>query len=519
MATFRDLITEADQQLVDATKRLGVLSQPEAAHVARELATLNRICGRILDDVLDGCTDPRADTARWRSAAGDARERVRSAERQLARAATKYAPDATRPSRRAPGPATQLRTAVRRLGLAEEFLQSDLAAGPSGAPMPKLSGASGLADPATARELTALTGRWIGLVGEITRGLANQIQIPRRSFRIDVEPMPRLFRQAAGCARHSHATIAAAAGQRTGASERLDALPRSRVQVGHEAQSGPVGELIQEAAEKASAVRSALQPRAPRPWEQPSPPPSARSLRYTATSAGSSHVNAAILTRQLAARAAELHGAADGPQHRALVRAAEALADTGRAWHAAARQWDAVTTRDTRLTDAAAHATGTVMRLGQATFADPDWTPTSRRSPVRAAAEIAATDNELRCAADHLHSLVTAYAGAARASRHAIEQLRETDALRTDRGGEQRAASRRQVNELGNAYAAVLERSVTAERWLRAAVAPTRRDPADAPALVAAEFPVAPLTRPAGATTTQPPAPDASAARPLRRAQ
>ena len=131
MATFRDLITEADEQLVSATKRLGVLSQPEAAHVARELAALNRICGRILDDVLDGCTDHRAETARWRFATRDARERVRSAERQLTRAATKYAPDGTQPSRRAPGPFTPLRTAVRRLGLAEEFLQSDLTPGPS----------------------------------------------------------------------------------------------------------------------------------------------------------------------------------------------------------------------------------------------------------------------------------------------------------------------------------------------------------------------------------------------------
>ncbi|HEY3684784.1 MAG TPA: hypothetical protein VGL93_17240 [Streptosporangiaceae bacterium] len=517
MATFRDLATEADRHLVTATKRIGTLSQAEAAQVARELAMLARTCGRILDDVVDGRPDHTTDGAPWIRAAQDTRDRVGSCERQLVRAATAYAPDETMLSRRAPGPAAPLRAAVRHLGLAEELLQADLSVGANGTRAPKAAGPYGLGDPDTARELVDLTGRWIGLVGEVTGGLASQIQIPRRSFRVDVEPTIRLFQQVADSARHVHTVLTATTGQRAQASERLALLPRSRT-----GEQRPlifavsdVNELLRHGAENAKAVRAALQPKPWRPKKTTPPHRSAPAMRYTATSAGSAHANAAIVVRQLAARATELSGPPD--TRRALERGAEALIDTAHAWYSAGRAWDGLITTATHLADPAVHSTGAVMKLGRAAFADPDWTPASRNAPVRPAAEFATDTDTLRAATTHIHDLVATYAGTARSIQRAISELHNDRAIHHTRAdGRTSAAPDERVAALHGAYADVIERTVTAEHWLRSASAPGRSR-LDAPALASADFPTPPLAHTDPDATDQPP--DARTAAPARHAR
>ena len=494
MTTFRDLAVDADRQLTAATTRLGVLSQAEAVQVARELADLTRICGRILDDALADRTGT-APTPRWVNAARAGRDRIDSAERLLTRAVTAYAPNGNSSHRRAPGPVAPLNTAVRRLGLGEEMLRTELTArparrrsGPDERPV--------LEDPA-AQELTTLTGRWIGMVGEVAGGLANQIQGPRHPFRVGVPPMPQVFRQAAGCARHARAVIAAVTGTPTQISGRLAELPRRRA--GAEPPLPPelsVLELLGKADERASAVRRALHDPIRQRYSD-EPPVSARSLRYVATAAGSVHTTATIVARQLAARVAELRGTADVPEYRALVRAADALIESSRAWHTAARSWDGVTTSPSKLHNPAVHATGTVMAVGRAAFADPEWTPTSRNTRVRPAAEFATDHDAARHAAVCLSSVVTAYTGAARASARLVQELHHDGALHIDDNG---AAPDDAVAALREAYGAVLTRAVTADRWLRTAIDPTGRDPADAPALAATAFPTAPLAAGVGST-------------------
>lgn len=548
MATFRDLVLDADQHLVAATGRIGVLAQADAAQISGELAMLSRICGRILDDVLDGypqdhpgpAPEHAAEDARWRSAVQAARNRIRAAVQKLERATTTYGPKNGHAPQRVPRLSAELRTAIQRLGLAEESLQSELTPGDPGQRRPRLPGRTGLGDRDTAREITALTGRWVGLVGAVADGIAGQIQATLQPRRVLVEPLPQLLRHASDCTWRARAVITAVTEPSTQVSERLALLPRARTGPAPKPKAAPepVKELLGQAKERASALRTALNTSPPGLDHHPDGPEAALhgppktisvlSLRYIATSAGSTHTAAAIIARQLATRVAELHGSAI-PEYRALANAADALIASGRAWHAAARGWDHVTTpgiaparRDRYfnpgLTAATTHAISTVMRLGRAAYADPDWTPTSANTAVRPAAEFAADIEEVRRAAEHLGEVVTAYTGAARASGLAIGTLANRKALYAvpgDQPGNQLGAEpvparRADITELRSAYDAVLQRAVAAERWLRTGSAPTTRDPADAPALAATAFPNPPLARPDPAAAVPQSAPAAS---------
>lgn len=561
MATFRDFVLDADRHLVAAAGRIGVLAQPDAAQIAGELAMLSRICGRILDDVLDGYPEDSperrpehaAEDARWRSEAQSGRNRIRAAVQKLERAASTYGPKNGHVPRRVPHPSPDLRAAIQRLGLAEESLQSELTPGDPGERRPRLPGSTGLGDRDTAREITALTGRWVGLVGAVADGIAGQIQATLQARSVRVEPLPQLLRQASSCTWKARAVITAVTGQITQVSGRLAVLPRARTGLAPKPKSAPepVKDLLGQAKERAATLRTALNTGPPGLDHPPDGPDAAlhgppstisvRSLRYIATSAGSSHTAAAIVARQLAARVAELHGSAT-PECRALANAADALIHSGRAWYAAARGWDPITTRRTEtinrrgrafnpgLIAATTHAMSTVMRLGQAAYADPDWTPDSANTAVRPAADYGADLEEVRRAAGHLGEVVTAFTGAAHASDYAIGTLiyrkalyaapgdqpggRPGDEPGSQLGTEPVPARPTDVARLRYSYDAVLQRAVTAERWLRTASAPTPRDPADAPALAATAFPKQPLARPeptASVTQSAPTAPGSPA--------
>lgn len=554
MATFRDLARDGDKHLIAATSRVGVLSQHDAARVASELAMLSRICGRVLDDILDGfparAARRTAEGTELRAAAESGRRGVQAAERRFEWAVAVYGPNDDTAGNQVPGFSASLRSAIQQLGLAEEVLQTELTPGAPGRRRPKPGGQPGsprgLGDPDTVREIVSLTGRWIGLVGEVADQIAGQVQVPYRLRRIGVEPISDVLQQSAAYARRARHMITGTTGPATQLSERLALLPTARASA--RPQNKPATVLVRtflgRAAEQASALRKALnatppghdnQPgRAgrPTPDRPPTTPPvvpesgaqgsvapvSARSLRYVATSAGSVHTTAAIVARQLAARVAELSGSTRVPQYRALINAADALIESGRAWHAAARGWDHVVSRDLSLNGATTHATGTVMQLGNAAYADPDWTPTSPNTTVRPASEFATDLNAVRVAAAHLDRVVTAYTGAARASGHAIGVLHDRKALFAELGEQPIRASHEDVAGLCNAYDAVVHRAVTTERWLRTASAPAGRNPADAPALAAADFPNQPLAKPDPDPVAAPTSAAASVAAPVASA-
>lgn len=557
MTTFRDLAGAADRHLIAAASHGGALSQVDAARAAGELAMLSRICGRVLDDVLDCfpepttvptadlATDPTAEytagataghaaegTA-WRAAANTALNHARAAERQLQQAAAAYGPKDDTAGYRVTGCSASLRSAIKKLGLAEEVLQTELTSGVPGSRQPIFPGTRGLSDPDTAREITALTGRWIGLIGEVCDRTAKHVRGTQTLRRVDVKPIPKLLQQAARHARNARHEITQVTGPATQLSERLAQLPRghAHTEQRNTRTAGLVRAFLELAEDEASALRRALNTGEPRygappgptgPTAAKRPPVSARSLRYVAASASSVHTAAAIITRQLAARVAELTGSTHTPAYQALTSAADALTSTGRAWNTTARGWDPILTRDISLHRAAEHATGAVMRLGNAAYADPDWTPTSPNTTVRPATEFAADLDDVRAAAAHLERILTAYTGAAHASVRAIATLYGRNALYTELGDKPVPAQPADIGPLRSTYNAVLDHAVTARQWLhraqtatvRAHAHPTAHLPAHAPALAATDFPNQPLTpaEPTARTTGTAPAPAATAA-------
>lgn len=542
MTTFRDLALETDRNLIAATSRLGVLSQPDAAHVAGELAELSRICVRVLEDVLDGSLDGSApstddDTPRdtrdtrehadegaaWRAAADTGRCATTAAQQRFERAAKVYGPAGGAVYQRMPPCAVALRSAIRPLRQAEEILQTELVPGNPGHRRSRHQGPYGLGDPDIAREITGLAGRWIGILGTVADRLAGQVEVRHRLWRPDAEPITQILQQAAANARHARQTITREIGPATQLSHRLAELATARSTT--PARDKPIPELVQEylagADDQAAALRGILNagPTPGRRWhgpglpESPTSPPS---LRYVANLAGSVHTAAAIIARQLAARVAELTGTARGSEFRALANAADALIASGRAWDAAARRWDLVTSPDFQPSNRVAEAaTGTVMRLGRAAYADPGWTPISRNTTVRPATEFATNLDAVRKAAAHLNRVVTAYTGAAHASGNAITTLHHKETLLThpgeQPGNDPARASDTDIADLREAYTTVVHQATTAQRWLEAAHAPAARNPADAPRLAAADFPNQPLARP-DATAPAPAPPAASPA-------
>lgn len=542
MTTFRDLALETDRNLIAATSRLGVLSQPDAAQVAGELAELSRICVRVLEDVLDGSLDGSApstddDTpghtrehadegAAWRAVADTGRLATTAAQQRFERAAKVYGPTGGAVYQRMPPCAVALRSAIRPLRQAEEILQKELLPDDRGHRRSRHQGPYGPGDPDLAREITGLAGRWIGILGAVADRLAGQVEVRYRLWRPDAEPITQILQQAAANARHARQTIAREVGPVTQLSQRLAELATARSAT--PAHEKPVPELVQEylagADDQAAALRGILNagPTPGRRWHGPGlpeSPMSAPSLRYVANLAGSVHTAAAIIARQLAARVAELTGTTRGSEFRALARAADALIASGRAWDTAARRWDLVTSRDVQPSNRVAEAaTGTVMRLGHAAYADPGWTPISRNTTVRPATEFATNLDAIRKAAAHLNRVVTAYTGAAHASGNAITTLHQKETLLTHPGeqpsDDPARASDTDIADLREAYATVIHQATTAQRWLEAAHAPAIRDPADAPRLAAADFPNQPLARPDATTpapaTTSAPAPPAA---------
>lgn len=532
MTTFRDLAVAADRHLIAAASYGGALSQVDAARVAGELAILSRICRRVLDDVIDGHPEPAADAlakdravegAAWRAAANAAFGDFQAVERQLERAIAAYGPkDDTVPARVA-GFSPPLRSAIKKLGLAEQVLQTELTSGVPGSRRPVFRDPDGLGDPETVREITALAGRWIGLVGEVCDRVAKQVRVTQLHSRVDAKPIAQILQLAATYARNAHREIAGATGPATQLSERLALLPRVHTNAELRTARGAelVRRLLELAEEEAAALRKSLNVGDPRPGSRPGPdgrrtrkrqPVSARSLRYVATSAFMVHTAAAIIARQLAARVAELTGSTDTMLSRSLANAADALIDSSRAWNTTARGWDHVLTSDVSLSSAATHATSTVMRLGNAAYADPDWTPASPNTTVRSATEFAADLDDVWDATAHLERIVAAYTGAARASIRTIRTLHGRKALFTELGDKPVCAQPGDTAPLRGTYDTVLDHAATARQWLRIAQTATECDSTHAPALAAADFPDQPLARPEPtAHTTPAPAPGSTA--------
>lgn len=379
MATFADLAAQADRLLTQAQQRAGTLSETQAAAVAHELSVAARAGVRIIDDVRD---------AQLPSASVDA-VKVAEAARGRAVAAVHHlrrAMDAAggRPDVQPPrfGPIPHIRGAARAMRLAEEFLQTHFTQ-VDGGREPKreayeIIGASG-----TARELIAYVGAWYAAIGGLARSVGMSVRAPRHLPGMVRETTTSSLNRAGHCATAAAGVIRGrlgAAGPRSGGLAIAPITASTAV-------TTPAGWLAacEDALDK-------LHTQAPAAWRAER---NAAVQRVIAGAQASMCAHAAILTRQLAARAEQID-ARHGPAvaHR-LRTSSDAFAAASDAWHRTTWHARGLVTADTTLPAGPSFALDAVSALGRAATEHDEWAPGLRPGEPRSPAALATGPVEL----------------------------------------------------------------------------------------------------------------------------